>query len=202
MTKIKLCGLSRPCDIEAANRLLPDYVGFIFASRFRRYVPPATAEGLKKLLDLRIQAVGVFVDEKPQVVADLLNGGLIDRAQLHGKEDEEYLCVLRSLTDRPFIKAFSIRTRSDLSQAARCSADEILLDAGTGTGRRFDWELLQGFERDYILAGGLDADNVSEAIARLDPYGVDCSSGIETDGVKDPDKMAAFVAAVRKEGKR
>jgi len=202
MTKIKLCGLSRACDIEEANLLRPDYIGFVFAKKSSRCVAPEKACELKKLLRPEIRAVGVFVNETPESVAELLNSGVIDLAQLHGREDAEYIRRLRDLTDGPLIQAFKIRSKEDLSRAAASTADEILLDAGAGTGTVFDWSLLRNMERRYFLAGGLNPENVQEAIRDLHPYGVDVSSGIETDARKDRTKMAAFVAAVREEDRR
>ena len=202
MTKIKLCGLSRASDIEEANRLEPDYIGFVFAKKSRRCVTPEQAGELKKLLRPEIRAVGVFVNEAPEAVAALLNRGVIDLAQLHGSEDAEYIRRLRDLTESPLIQAFRIRSKEDLSRAEASEADEILLDAGAGTGTVFDWSLLRNMERRYFLAGGLNPENVREAIRDLHPYGVDVSSGIETDALKDRTKMAAFVAAVREENRR
>ncbi len=199
MTRIKLCGLTRPEDIRAANELGPDCVGFVFAPRSRRYVTPQRAAELKQALDPRIRAVGVFVNETAQAVAAFLNGGIIDIAQLHGSEDEEYIQRLRALTGRPLIRAFRIETERDIARAGRSGADYILLDSGSGSGGSFDWKLAQNFPRPYFLAGGLNPDNVKDALRRLAPYGVDVSSGIKTDGIKDKRKMAAFVAAVRKE---
>lgn len=199
MTRIKLCGLTRPEDIRAANELGPDCVGFVFAPRSRRYVTPQRAAELKQALDPRIRAVGVFVNETAQAVAAFLNDGIIDIAQLHGSEDEEYIQRLRALTGRPLIRAFRIETERDIARAGRSGADYILLDSGSGSGGSFDWKLAQNFPRPYFLAGGLNPDNVKDALRRLAPYGVDVSSGIETDGIKDKRKMAAFVAAVRKE---
>lgn len=199
MTKIKLCGLSRPCDIEAANRLKPEYIGFVFLPKSKRYVDYEKARELKNLLSPKIKAVGVFVDESPQTVAELLNNGIIDIAQLHGGEDEDYIRLLRNLTDKPIIKAFRIQSEDDILRAEESSADYILLDSGMGTGTVFNWDLIQNIKRPYFLAGGLDCDNVGEAVGRLHPYAVDVSSGIETNGLKDKEKMAAFVALARKE---
>ena len=199
MIKIKLCGLSRPCDIETVNELKPEYVGFVFAPKSKRYVTVEKAAALKQLLADGIQAVGVFVDEKPESVAYILNSGIIDIAQLHGGEDENYIKQLRHLTDKPIIKAFRIEKASDIAEAEHCSADYVLLDSGAGTGTVFDWELIQNIRRPYFLAGGLRLDNVDDAVKRLKPYAVDVSSGIETNGLKDKTKMAAFVDAVRKE---
>ena len=199
MTKIKLCGLSRPCDIETANALQPDYIGFVFAKKSRRCVSPEEAKSLKQRLSPDIRAVGVFVNEDPEVVAGLLNENIIDIAQLHGSEDEAYLSRLRTLTGRPLIQAFRITSEGDLHRAEASSADEILLDAGAGGGTAFDWSLLKGAKRRYFLAGGLNPQNVKAAIRDLRPYALDVSSGIETGGKKDPEKMAAFVTAVREE---
>ncbi|HIZ56794.1 MAG TPA: phosphoribosylanthranilate isomerase [Firmicutes bacterium] len=200
MTKIKLCGLSRPCDIEAANELRPEYIGFVFASKSKRCVTPEKAGQLKRLLAPQIQAVGVFVEENPETVAKLLNARIIDMAQLHGREDENYIGQLRTLTDQPIIKAFRMDTESDILEAESSTADYILLDSGNGgTGTVFDWKLIQNVNRPYFLAGGLGPENLEKAIKLLNPYAVDVSSGIETDGFKDKTKMTAFVAAVRKE---
>ena len=199
MTKIKLCGLSRPCDILTANELKPEYIGFVFAPKSKRYIDPQKAAQLKELLSSDIRAVGVFVDEAPDTVAALLNSGVIDIAQLHGSEDEAYIQRLRQRTDQPIIKAFQIKTCHDLAEAEVCTADHILLDSGAGTGNVFDWSVLQDVKRPYFLAGGLSPDNVGDAVRLLHPYAVDVSSGIETDGRKDEEKAAAFIAAVRKE---
>ena len=197
-TKIKLCGLSRECDIETANELLPEYIGFVFAKKSMRYVSPKKAAALRKQLAARILAVGVFVNETPENVAELLAAGVIDIAQLHGSEDETYIEKLRTLTDKPIIKAFSVKTEQDIIRAAGSSADLVLLDAGSGgTGTAFDWGFLAGMERPYFLAGGLDAATVGEAVRRWRPYAVDVSSGIETDGHKDVEKMRAFVNCAR-----
>lgn len=200
MTKIKLCGLTRPCDIETANILKPEFIGFVFAPKSRRYLPPEKAAELKRALQPGIRAVGVFVNEAPETVAKLLGAGIIDIAQLHGSEGEAYIRQLRTLTGKPIIKAFRIETPQYIRTAENSSADHVLLDSGAGgTGTSFDWALLKAIERPYFLAGGLGLHNIREAIDTLDPYGVDVSSGIETGGLKDKEKMAAFVAAVRKD---
>lgn len=199
MTKIKLCGLTKLCDIDAANVLKPEYIGFVFAKKSRRFVSPAQAAVLKRRLSPDIRAVGVFVGEAPETVAALLEGGVIDMAQLHGGESEAYIRALRQLTAKPILQAFRIDSARDIAAANASSADFVLLDSGGGSGRVFDWRVLEGIRRPYFLAGGLAPDNVRTAIDLLSPYAVDVSSGIETDGGKDKEKMAAFVAAVRKE---
>ena len=196
--KIKLCGLTRPSDVEMANLLHPDFVGFVFAKKSRRYVSLERAQTLKELLHPDILAVGVFVDEEPEEVAALLSAGVIDLAQLHGKEDEAYIGRLRKLTDKPLIKAFSVGSAADIEKACKSAADLVLLDAGEGgTGTAFDRELLAGMNRPYFLAGGLDPSTVGEIVRRWRPYAVDVSSGIEKDGYKDVEKMQAFVESVR-----
>lgn len=199
MTKIKFCGLTRFVDIEAANELKPAYIGFVFASKSKRYITPRKASSLKQLLAPNIKAVGVFVNESPENIACLLNCGTIDMAQLHGSEDETYVKRLQRLTDKPIIQAFRIGPASDMESIYRCAADYVLLDSGAGTGTVFDWNLIQDLKRPYFLAGGLGVDNVEVAVKLLRPFAVDVSSGIETDGSKDKTKMAAFAAAVRKE---
>ncbi len=198
MTKLKLCGLVRICDIEAVNRLNPEYIGFVFAKKSRRYVDPAQARKLRARLDKGISPVGVFVNESPEAIADLVRSGIIDVVQLHGSEDEDFLRKLRELVSCPIIKAFSVKTPQDVRIACESSADLILLDSGGGgTGTVFDWDLLEPIRRPWFLAGGLSPENAADAIRRLAPYGVDVSSGIETDGVKDIQKMNDFVRAVR-----
>lgn len=197
MTKIKLCGLSRDCDIEAVNELKPEYIGFVFAPKSKRYVDKDRAAGLRRSLRPDITPVGVFVNENPEAIASLLKNSIIDIAQLHGSESEEYIENLRNLTDKPIIKAFRIDTRQDVEIANQSRADYVLLDSGQGTGTVFDWNLLKNIARPYFLAGGLTPDNVNQALTLLHPYAVDISSGIETDGFKDKEKMTAFVSTVR-----
>ncbi len=201
MTRIKFCGLSGICDVEAANELKPSYVGFVFAKGSRRRISPETAAMLREKLDPVIPAVGVFVDEDVRSVAQLLRAGIIDIVQLHGSEDDGYIARLRTLTDKPVIQAFRVRTADDAAAAEKSTADHILLDAGAGAGEVFDWSLVHEVRRPFFLAGGLTPGNVGAAIRSLHPYAVDVSSGIETDGVKDIEKMRAFAAAVRGEEK-
>lgn len=196
-TKIKLCGMRRPQDIAAVNALKPDYIGFIFLPASHRYVTPAEAAALKKQLDPAIQAVGVFVDVPMTQIAELLNNGVIDAAQLHGHETNEDIALLRTLTGKPIIQAFRVRTPEDAAKAEASAADHILLDSGAGSGECFDWSLVSGVKRPFFLAGGLHPDNVTAAIAQVHPFAVDVSSGIETDKFKDENKMRAFVENVR-----
>lgn len=199
MTRTKFCGLSHICDIETANQLTPEYIGFVFAPKSKRCITPEKAAKLKQQLSGDIQAVGVFVNEDPKRVAAFLNSGVVDIAQLHGSEDEEYIRQLRTLSGKPVIKAFCVKTQWDIVAAEQSTADYILLDSGEGTGTVFDWNLIGNIKRQYFLAGGLSPENVETAIKYLNPYAVDVSSGIERDGRKDKCKMAEFIAAVRKE---
>ena len=199
MTKIKLCGLSRMEDIQTANMLKPDFIGFVFAQKSKRRVSHLKATELKSKLNPGTKAVGVFLDDDLNTVGALMNLGIVDMVQLHGSEDEEYIARLREITDKPIIKAFIITCAEDVERAKQSSADYILLDGGKGSGKAFDWNLIKDMGRPYFLAGGLNPDNAADAVAKLDPYAVDVSSGIETDGLKDAEKMNAFVGAVRKE---
>ncbi len=199
MTKIKLCGLTRPCDIEHVNKLLPEYIGFVFASTSRRYISPEKAEILRNMLDSRIVPVGVFVNENIDDIADLVKRKIIDVVQLHGNESEQYIKDLRRLIDCPIIKAFRIERNADILIANNSSADYVLLDSGGGTGKVFDHSLLKNITRPYFLAGGLTPENVGTAVKQLAPFAVDASSSLETDGFKDRNKMTAFVKAVRKD---
>ena len=196
MTGIKICGMRRKEDIEAANRCRPDYVGFILSRGFRRSVMPEEAEHLTRMLDPGIWSVGVFVDEPVDQVTAA--AAFLDLIQLHGKEDNEYIERLKDAVDKPVIQAFRIRSAQDMERAMESSADLLLLDNGTGTGESFDWSLLTETDRPWILAGGLGPENVADAVRRFRPYAVDLSSGAETDGWKDPEKMRLCVDTVRK----
>ena len=203
-TRIKICGLSRPEDIIYVNEAKPDYCGFIIdVPKSRRNVSISQVRILTELLDPGIIPVGVFVNKDCSQVAKILNDGMIGVAQLHGQEDENYIKKLKSLTECPVMKAFSIRERKDLEAAVRSSADLVLLDHGKGgTGEQFDWSVLEGWkERPYFLAGGLNPDNIPEAIRKYHPRGIDLSSAVETDGKKDREKILQAVRAVRLNGR-
>ena len=214
MQKIKLCGMMKPCDIEYANRVKPDLVGFIFANT-RRKISAAQAKQFREALDAEIPAVGVFVNEDISVITSLVQDGCIDMIQLHGEEDADYIRRLREICDVPVIKAVKVQTVEQIRQAAALPVDYLLLDTYRkgvlgGTGEAFDWELLREakaaagdtaegelFGKPYFLAGGLHAGNLREAAA-LGSYGLDVSSGIETDGSKDFTKMVKVMELVRK----
>ena len=198
--KIKLCGLSRPVDIDYVNQVKPDYCGFIVNfPKSRRNVTPEQVRALTARLSGDIIPVGVFVDESVETVAGLLEDGTIAVAQLHGHEDEAYLAALRKLTAKPIWQAFQIRSAADLERAKSSTANLVLLDSGQGSGVTLDWRILADFPRPFVLAGGLTAENIPAAVQQVKPYAVDLSSGVETEGYKDYEKMLAAVAAVKKE---
>ena len=204
----------KPCDIEYANRVKPDFVGFIFANT-RRKISAAQAKQFREALDAEIPAVGVFVNEDISVITSLVQNGCIDLVQLQGEEDADYIRRLREVCDVPVIKAVKVQTVEQIRQAAALPVDYLLLDTYRkgvlgGTGEAFDWELLREakaaagdtaegelFGKPYFLAGGLHAGNLREAAA-LGSYGLDVSSGIETDGSKDFTKMVEVMELVRK----
>ena len=195
MVKVKFCGLKRPCDIAWANELHPDYAGFVFAGTTRR-VSDETAAALRRELDPSIPAVGVFVDDELPHMASLEKKGGIQLIQLHGQEEDALVQQLQTELGVPVIKAFSIANQDDIKRALESRADYILLDQGKGgTGKAFDWSLLKEIDRPYFLAGGLTPQNAAQA-AKLRPYALDVSSGIETDGVKDRDKMTLFMTTL------
>ena len=198
-TRIKICGLTRPEDIQAVNEAKPDFCGFIVEfPKSRRNVTVDQLWKLREKLDENILPAGVFVNAPVELPAQLLNEGTIALAQLHGQEDEEYITRLKGMTDQLLIKAFSIKTEEDVEQALRSGADYILLDQGAGgTGETFDWNLVPSIKRPWFLAGGLGCDNLESAIHLLHPWAVDLSSSVETDGHKDPDKILKAVQAVR-----
>lgn len=196
MTKIKMCGLRRAEDIEFANRVKPDYIGYVFAEKSKRYITPEKAAELTKLLDGDIVPVGVFVDEPMENVIAAVKMGAVKMVQLHGSESEDFVSELKSC-GIPVIKAFQVSSAEDIAAAERSCADLVLLDSGKGSGVTFDWSLIGGIKRPYLLAGGITAENAAAAIGKLRPYGVDASSCLETDGFKDIAKMNAFAQAVR-----
>ena len=164
---------------------------------------PEKAEELKAMLAPGIQAVGVFVNEEPEQIVSLLEAGTIDVAQLHGQEDEAYIRRIQKNTGHQVIKAFSVKTAQDIENALKSPADYILLDqGGGGTGQTFDWSLIPEIDRPFFLAGGLGADNLETAVRTIHPYAVDLSSSVETDGMKDRDKILKAVQLVHIKSER
>ena len=200
MAKVKICGLTRMEDIIAVNRYKPDYIGFVFVPESRRHITVQKAVELKKKLDPAIQTVGVFVNQTIEWVAELCSVGLIDIAQLHGEEDDDYITALQNMTGKPVIKALPA---SDETIHAVSAADYLLFDTPAaergGTGKTFSWTKLETVQSNpYFLAGGLHNGNISTALTLLNPFCVDVSSGVESNGVKDAHKIESFIASVRK----
>lgn len=200
MSKIKICGLFRERDIDFVNEAEPDYIGFVFA-KSRRQVSEPEAFRLRKKLKDGIIPVGVFVNAPIEHIASLYRNQVIALAQLHGGEDEAYISALKALCPIPVIKVFSIESARIGSKGwGPSGADYLLFDSGSGgSGKPFDWSLIDpsGMQSRWFLAGGLNTDNIADALA-LNPYGVDVSSGVETDGVKDRNKIIPLVQLVRK----
>ncbi|MBR2176491.1 MAG: phosphoribosylanthranilate isomerase [Clostridia bacterium] len=203
MAKIKICGLMRMEDIEAVNEAKPDYIGFVFAKGGKRTVSHETAAELKRNLCPDIKAVGVFLNNSVEEVSALADQGIIDIIQLHGDEDEEYITDLRSRTVQPIVKAVRVRTEEEIFRAERLPVDYLLLDtykkgAYGGTGETFDWSRIPQLQKPFFLAGGLDESNITAA-AGYGAYCLDVSSGVETDGKKDRQKIINLVRKVRSE---
>ncbi|MCR5090087.1 MAG: phosphoribosylanthranilate isomerase [Oscillospiraceae bacterium] len=198
MSKIKICGLFRNCDIDYVNEAKPDYIGFILNfPKSHRNLAPERAAVLRRRLQPGIRAVGVFVDQPVETVSAAAETIGLDVLQLHGHENEDYIRALREESGLPVWKAFRVRSISDLTAAEQCTADRILLDNGYGTGSSFDWSFLTDFSRPFILAGGLTPENIPEAMRLFSPELLDISSGVETEKVKDRSKILAAVKAVR-----
>ena len=200
MTRIKICGLRRKEDIEFANRLLPEYAGFVFADSTRQ-VTGAQAQQLRLQLDLRISAVGVFVQEEIGFIKQLAAARIID--MVHGDESPEYCREVRRQVKLPIIKVLRVRDAASLAVAADYDCDYLLLDTYTktaygGSGQRFSIELLReaSLPKPYFIAGGLNAENVQSVLVAA-PYAIDVSGGVESEGRKDFEKMQAFVANVK-----
>jgi phosphoribosylanthranilate isomerase len=187
----------RQCDIDAVNIAKPDYIGFVFADS-RLKINAAQAGELKKELSPDILAVGVFANEPIENIISLCSHDIINITQLHGDEPEEYVKRLKTLTKKPVIKAVPVTQVGDVQKFTNTCADYILLDnKGGATGKPFDWNLIGELDRKFFLAGGLDVKNIEFAIEKVNPYVADISTGVETDGVKDKEKIIEFVNKVR-----
>ena len=181
MPKIKICGLKRLEDIYAVNEYKPDYIGFVFAGK-KRCISPELAYELKQNLDKSIKAVGVFVNAE------------VD-------EDNEYIKELRSKTSAPIIKAVRVKSAEDILVSENIQCDYLLLDtyadnAYGGTGETFDWNIIPKISKPFFLAGGLTSENIAIA-TKVNPYCLDISSGVETDGFKDKTKIEKAIKIVR-----
>lgn len=198
--KIKFCGIRRLEDVAFCNELQPEYLGMILSSGFRRTISPETAEQLVKAKSRSIAAVGVFVNETPEHIAQVLKQVPLDVIQLHGSETAEIVSGVRWRTGLPVWKAVQVQTAADIQAARQLGADQLILEGKAGgMGITADWELIAGAKpaQPFLLAGGLTPENVAEAAAMVQPDGVDFSSGIETGGVKDYAKMKRIVTIIR-----
>lgn len=202
MTKIKICGLRRLKDIEIINEVKPDFAGFVFA-RSPRQVDEKLSFQLREKMDPAVKAVGVFVNEPVWRVAAIGRAGIIQMIQLHGDEDASYIEEIRmKAAGIPIIKAVRVRSADDILKAAELEVDYLLLDTFVkgvygGSGLTFDKQFIPEMNKPYFLAGGLTAENVKENIRICHPFAVDTSSAMETDGIKDADKIRKFVERVR-----
>lgn len=198
--KIKFCGIRRLEDVAFCNELQPEYLGMILSSGFRRTISPETAEQLVKAKSRSIATVGVFVNETPEHIAQVLKQVPLDVIQLHGSETAEIVSGVRWRTGLPVWKAVQVQTAADIQAARQLGADQLILEGKAGgIGITADWELIAGAKpaQPFLLAGGLTPENVAEAAARVQSDGVDFSSGIETGSVKDYAKMKRIVTIIR-----
>ncbi|WP_405303388.1 phosphoribosylanthranilate isomerase [Methanobrevibacter sp.] len=198
MVKIKICGLKRLEDIDIVNKYKPDYIGFVFADS-KRKVSHELASEMKKNLSSDIISVGVFVDAEIDEIINLFNRGIIEVAQLHGQENEEYIGCLKERTGGKIkiINAIEMDDEEDLLEYESSIADFLLLDSGKGSGKTFDWNLIRkDLNKEFFLAGGIDISNISKAINEIDPYAIDLSSSLETDGFKDESKIKEIMEAI------
>ena len=198
MVKIKICGIKRFEDIEIVNKYKPDYIGFVFADT-KRKVSHELAMQLKDKLDPEITSVGVFVDAPKEEIIDLFENGTIEIAQLHGLENEDYIKDLKAMTDNKLIviNAIEMSKDTDLLEYDSSNADYLLLDSGKGSGKTFDWRLIRkDLKKDFFLAGGLNKDNISQAIEEFEPYAVDLSSSLEVNGFKNEDKIKEIMEII------
>ena len=209
MVKIKICGLKRLEDIEIVNKYKPDYIGFVFAESPRK-VSFEEARELSGLLSEDIVPVGVFVNEHMKLIVDLFKEGIIEIAQLHGDEDEKYIKDLKDKSieetgkEIPVINAIEIKDNTDFNDTVlewRDSlSDYFILDSGKGSGKTFDWSLIdknsEFFKNSIFLAGGLNSENLTSAIEEFNPFAVDLSSSVETDGFKDEEKIKEIIEIV------
>ena len=198
MVKIKICGLRRLEDIEIVNKYKPDYIGFVFADSKRKVSHELAAE-MKSNLREDIISVGVFVDADESEILELYEMGVIEIAQLHGSESEDYINYLKENTNDKLkiIKAIEMSEDEDLSGYADSSADYLLFDSGKGSGKTFDWRLIRtDLKKEFFLAGGINSQNVKKAIEEFNPYAVDLSSSVETGDYKDEDKIKEIMEVI------
>lgn len=198
MVKIKICGIRRLEDIDIVNKYKPDYIGFVFANS-KRQVSHECARELKSKLNTDIISVGVFVNAAQDDILKLFNEDIIEVAQLHGEESEDYVNVLKEKTNNELIiiNAIEMSENKDILKYDNSKADYLLLDSGKGSGKTFDWRLIRSdLKKEFFLAGGINSTNIEEAINQFNPYAIDLSSSLETDGFKDENKIKEIMEVI------
>lgn len=197
MAKVKICGISHEVEIGIMNKLMPDYIGFIFWPRSKKFIAPEHAGLLRSKLRKGIKTVGVFMNESLKTVAMCAEIAGLDMVQLHGEETSEYIAALREYIHIPIIRAFRISRAIEAERAMSSPADYVMLDGMQG-GQKFDWSLIGQLRRKYFLAGGLNTDNVQQALEiSPQPYALNVSTGVEANRLKDYRKVMKFILAVR-----
>jgi phosphoribosylanthranilate isomerase len=201
MTKVKICGLTRVVDIEYGNELKPEYIGFVFA-KSKRQVTDEQALKLRENLAKEIKTIGVFVNERIEVVKAIAAKVDLDILQFHGNEDFQYMSQFENFE---VWKALSVKDENDLLDIDKYENIRLLLDSKVegmqgGSGKTFDWNILRKYnlENKIVLAGGLSCDNIIDALKTVQPFAVDVSSGVESNGVKDYEKIKKFIDKVRR----
>lgn len=193
--KIKICGLFQSDDIDYVNEAKPDYIGFVFA-KSKRQVDLHQAQLLKARLDSQIKAVGVFVNSSIEEIVELVDKKIIDVIQLHGDESNLYIKQLKRYIDVPIIKAIKVKQASDLDNL-NYDVDYYLLDNKiSGSGESFDWSVIKDLDKPFFLAGGIDLNNIEKAV-QIRCFGLDVSSGAETNGIKDRNKIIEIVRRIK-----
>lgn len=199
--RLKICGIKRREDAGLLNEFQPDFAGFVFAGA-KRKIDFDTAMSLRSILNPEIKTVGVFVNEDIDFIRRLADEQVISFVQLHGDEDNDYINELRKVCDLPIIKAQRIASREDVKHydSDYCLFDTKKIGEYGGTGESFDWNVLEGIEKPFFLAGGINLGNLDEALkiaCEKGAYAIDISSGVETDGIKDKNKIQETVRRVR-----
>ena len=199
MAKVKICGLSHDIEIGIMNELAPDYVGFVFNPKSRRFIAPEHAGYLRSKLRKGIKSVGVFKNARLEQVALCVETAGLDMVQLHGDETGEYIAALREYVHCPIIRAFRISNAMGAERAMYTTADYVLLDGGEGGGKTFDWTLIGSSKRRrFFLKGGLNPENAAKALSLTpQPYALDVSTGVESNNLKDYRKVMKFILTVR-----